>query len=246
MIPVPPAVGLRSPTTLLDAWDAGRAAPDLARGAVVPATAAARPADDLVDLPVSELATLALRTHRETYGDRLDVVMRCESCDELLDVPLSVSDLIDDADEPLPVSGPRRLSVDGHALEVRTPTTRDLLQATRSRDPASWILARCVVVDDGALAPDELDDAATLAVDELLEQLAAPSLSTLVAPCPQCGDRATAVLDPAALLWQSVDAHAPALLAEVAHLAVVFGWSQESVLAMSHARRAAYLELAGA
>ena len=58
-------------------------------------------------------------------------------------------------------------------------------------------------------------------------------LATLVDPAIRLE-----VLDPAALLWQSVDAHAPALLAEVAHLAVVFGWSQESVLAMSHARRA--------
>ena len=246
MTPRHPAVGLRSPTTLLDAWDAGQAAPDLARGAVVLATASHGRPDDLVDLPVSELAILALRTQRAAYGDVLDIVMRCESCDELLDVPLSVSELIGYEDAPLPERASQQLTLDGHTLEVRSPTTRDLVQATRVGDPAASILARCVVVDDGALAADALDDDATEAIDDLLERLAAPALSTLVAPCPECGERATAVLDPGTLLWQAVDAHAPALLAEVAHLAAAFGWSQESVLAMSAARRAAYLELAGA
>jgi hypothetical protein len=243
-----PAAGLRSPATLLEAWDAARATPDLARGAVVLAATTDRDADELVDLPISELATLALRIQRDAYGDVLDVLMRCEGCDELLDVPLSLSDLLERGSPSAPLSLPRSVehSVAGHVVEVRTPTTRDLMDASSADDPAALVLDRCVVVDRGALATQDLSDTLVASVEDILEQMAAPALSTLVAPCPECGERATGVLDPGELLWQAVDTRAPALLAEVAYLAAAFGWSQDAILALSPARRAAYLELAGA
>ena len=92
--------------------------------------------------------------------------------------------------------------------------------------------------DDPAGFPAELDALA----DELA---GAASLHGAVV-CPECGAVFDATLDPAAVLWERICADAPRLLGEVAALARAFGWSESQILALSDARRDAYLDLVGA
>ncbi len=64
--------------------------------------------------------------------------------------------------------------------------------------------------------------------------------------CPSCGHAWSAGLDIAAYLWAEVDAWARRTLREVHALASAYGWSEGEILALSAARRQAYLDLIGA
>jgi hypothetical protein len=60
--------------------------------------------------------------------------------------------------------------------------------------------------------------------------------------CDVCGHRGTAPLDIGAFLWEEIETRARGLLDEVHLLARAYGWRESDVLALSEARRAAYLE----
>jgi hypothetical protein len=242
------AIGLREAATLLDAWDAGNNAPELAKGAVVLAAASGLDLQGIIELPLAELAMLALRSHSEAFGDNVDVVVRCSACDALLDIRLSLSELANgDVSNRGHPATPREIHVGGRTFQVRPPTLRDLVEAGRHDDVEGEIVGRCVTSDNGDdVHPDSLRPSARAELDEVMEELAGPALPTLAADCPDCGERALAVVDPCALLWEAVDARAPTLLADIAVLASAFGWSEEAVLNLTGARRAAYLDLVGA
>jgi hypothetical protein len=67
-----------------------------------------------------------------------------------------------------------------------------------------------------------------------------------VIDCPACGTHQVLDLDIGRFLWREVSVAARRMLAEVHLLASAYGWAERDVLALSPARRAAYLELAGA
>ncbi|MEZ0449398.1 hypothetical protein [Cellulomonas sp. ICMP 17802] len=220
--------GLRSSAVLLDAWGSAHAVPDVARGAAVLATASGLELEALVDVPLADLARLAARCLQESFDDALDVVLVCDACGERLDVAVPVA-LLPVAEQPTEP-----------AATVRPPTTRDLLAAAGSADPAGTMLARC------AAPADLLDDESRRRVADALDRAAGDALSALVCACPSCGAAVDGVLDVCALLWDAVDDAAPHLLREVASLAAAFGWTEPEILALPPARRAAYLDLVGA
>jgi hypothetical protein len=230
----PSGAHLGSPAVLLDAWDAAATVPDIARGAVVIATASGLDADALVDVPLSQVAHLAWRCLASSFGDSLDVVLTCDSCGERLELSLPLAPFVAETQTPA-----EPVAVPGTTLTVRPPTTRDLLAAVGTPDPAGTVLARCAAVAEG----QALDDLSLAA--EHLDTVAGAALAGLNSTCPACQAPAAAVLDACALLWESVADAAPRLLREVAVLASAFGWSEPEVLALPPIRRAAYLELVG-
>lgn len=226
---------LGTTAVLLDAWDAACAVPEVARGAVVLATAAGLEADALVDVPLSEVSHLAWRCLMDSFGDSLDVVLGCDACGEQLDVSLPLTPLVADGRATTP--GP--VEVPGTSLTLRPPTTRDLLAAVGSTDAAGTVLRRCAASG----ADQALDEGALGLAAELLDSVTGGALVELACTCPACGAPAQAVLDACALLWEAVADAAPRLLREVAILAAAFGWSEPEVLALPATRRTAYLEL---
>jgi hypothetical protein len=65
----------------------------------------------------------------------------------------------------------------------------------------------------------------------------------VVVQCPSCTNRWCEVLDVIGMLWAELSAASQRLLAEVAQLAMSFGWSEQEVLALPDSRRQKYLEL---
>ena len=61
--------------------------------------------------------------------------------------------------------------------------------------------------------------------------------------CAACGANFQSDLDVAAFVWTEVEAHARRVLLDVDILARAYGWTEGDVLALSEARRAAYLRL---
>lgn len=231
---------LPDPARLLDAWEAGSSVSGVARDAVLlHACGAVAGLDEALELGLGALSARAAALHVEAFGDVVEGVLRCGSCGEVLEVPVRLSTL------PAPAAdGTATVRTAGPALQVRVPTTRDLLAVADEPDPAAALLARCVTTAAG-----EPVDVATLPpevrarVDAAAEELAGPASVVVRVTCPGCGAEARAPLDVPAVLWARVRLAAPALLEEVAELAAAFAWSEADVLALSPARRRAYLSL---
>jgi hypothetical protein len=228
-------MSLRTRAELLSAWEAAVAVPEPARGAAL--VAAAGLADDLdaaLDLPVGESAALAVRLHAELFGDEVEGLVTCEPCGTVLDVSVPLAAL---------PSAHGDAAVVGE-LRVRAPTTRDLLAARDSPDPARALLAACVTGAGGAPAdPGALDEVSLGLVDDAAEELAGAAAIVVRVTCPECGAAVTAPLDVGALLAERVARAAAEALAEVAELAAAFGWSEAEVLALTPLRRRAYVDL---
>jgi hypothetical protein len=233
-------MSIRTRAGLLAAWEATVAVPDLARGAALVAEAGL--ADDLdaaLDLPVGESAALAARLHADAFGDDVEGLVTCEPCGTVLDVSVPLSALPAAHGDATVVATPG-----GGELRVRAPTTRDLLAARDSPDPARALLAACVTGAGGAPAdPDALDEAALGLVDDAAEELAGAAAIVVRVTCPECGAAVAAPLDVGILLAERVARAAAEALGEVAELAAAFGWSEAEVLALTPLRRRAYVEL---
>jgi hypothetical protein len=242
-----PVAGLRDLRTLLAAWEAAAGMPDVARTAALVAHDRSDSVDEVLDLPVAICASQAVAAYLDAFGPHADATCACSSCGEVLQIPLDLRDLegIDPATDEL-VSD-QVVRIGSRSLTVQALTTRDLLHARDDLDPATALRRTCIRDENGqALPPEALaalgdDDLAVL--DAAAEGLAGVAWILMRMRCPACDADITASLDPGALLRERVDAAAPQLLAEVAVLARDFGWSEEAVLALSPARRRAYLDL---
>lgn len=227
---------------LLDLADrAAREAP--IERALAVARAAGEDAPSLRDAPLGRLNAAVIGFHTALTGPRLDAVASCPSCDAVVEFAL-------DADE-LRALAPRDGGTGDFGIEGgyrvcwRVPTAADLAAVADDPDGASALLARCAEAtgDAGPLDVAELPPAV---VDRIEAELAAADPLAEVSAgltCPECGVAFDADLDPAAFVWTEVEAGARRVLVEVDALARAYGWTEPEVLALSEARRQAYLEI---
>ena len=115
-------------------------------------------------------------------------------------------------------------------------------------DSAQRQLARRCLVEPHEFAPQELDEffsAERLAqLGQRLTELHPQAETRLDFTCPECGKAWSDPADVADFLWTELSAKARQLLLEVDALARAYGWNEAEVLALSPARRTAYLRLA--
>jgi hypothetical protein len=140
---------------------------------------------------------------------------------------------------------PPRIAIGGRELTLRLPVLSDLAGLAAASDfaaAAQLLLARCLG-DSPAVA---LDQRIRDKIESELERCDPGAVLAFALDCPDCGHAWQAVIDIAPALWAEVQAAAERSLLEVDALAREYGWSEAEVLALPHARRAAYLQLAGA
>lgn len=229
---------LPSEKDLLLLWERGDSRHPIDRALLL--CNAARPdlaSETLAGLPLGRVNAELLRLRAAMFGDRLLVQAACENCQEVLEMPLRVEELLKDAKHE--AAGP--IFCQGYSF--RQPTSRDLAEVVDHLDAESaavHLLEACWVDrPEGERVTQRL----LAEVDALLEQgdpLADPQL---VASCPACGWQISVVLDPGQLLWDEVREQARQLIAQVHILAKAYGWTESEVLALSPRRRRMYLEL---
>lgn len=211
--------------TLLELWEEGAGLSPGPR-----ALALARHVEaGLDEAPVGARDAALLRLRQAAFGPRLPVEARCPSCRESVELALAIPDLLPAA----PPGAAGSFEMAGRHWAFRAPTALDLAELLDPRQ-----LARRCVPDAG---PAELDDpsfqealsAAILRVDPLAE-------IELEIACA-CGASWSAVLDVVGYVWTEIDRSARGTLRTVALLANRYGWSEQDILRMSHARRALYL-----
>lgn len=208
-----------SASALIAAWETGAVRRPLDRALAV-LWAAQATGGDPADLPLAERDRLLLGVHAATFGPSLAGRATCPSCGAELQMDLDAAALaaalpVDPADEPRPL------------------TSRDLAAAAGSDDVAATLRAR--------IAGPELDAEAAGRMDLMIARAAERAQLSISLTCADCATGWSEILDIPAFVWAEVEAAAVRRLAEVADIAAAFGWAERDILAMSPARRAAYL-----
>ena len=138
------------------------------------------------------------------------------------------------------------------------PSSRDqaaILDAANPEEAVQRLLARCaidggpshrpVAVDSQKWPKTEISPALLEELETRMEQLDPAANIRLAMRCSDCGHTWDALLDVAACFWSELSARARHLLEAVHRLAGAYGWREADILALSPARRAAYLSMIG-
>jgi hypothetical protein len=223
----------------LPAWEACLRAGPLDQAVTLLAAVTGLPFDAADGTELGGRDAILAATLLRLAGTPVWTCVRCAGCGEWLDVALGPELLPVAADPPGPVE--LTAPVAGGRIAFRLPTTADLRLLTRAGgDPGSarWLLLRALL-PDGA----ELTEGVAQAVEAAMEKASPGAAVTVAVGCPQCGSSTEAGLDVPALLWKHVETAATAMLAQVHTLAAAYGWAEADILALSPARRAAYLAM---
>jgi len=239
-----------APSELLALWE--RTLATTAGEQPLALAAVARPEaarDQLADLPLGERDALLMAVRERNFGPRVETVARCPRCDEALELALDLAQLR--AVQPPPGTAPGRLRAGGIEVEYRLLSTRDFQRAAAEADHGAAraaLLAGAVIaaVRDGEpMAADALPGEVAEALAAQLELDDPLSDVRIAVHCPACAHAWAAPFDIAAFLIAEIRAHARRLLGEVHALASAYHWDERDILALSPARRLAYLELLG-
>jgi hypothetical protein len=209
--------------SLLELWERAGTLGPVDRALALAGAAGADPVA-LLDRPLGETHLVLLDLCESLLGPELAATATCPACAERVEFALDTGSLRSLA--PVPEAG-----ADEAYAAARPPTPTDLLATIDAPDPVVALAGRCVNDVDLAVA-----EAVMTAADPLAEVL-------VELTCPECGAEFEADVDVGAFVWAEVDAVTRRLLHEVDLLARAYGWTEPDVLALSQARRAAYLRL---
>jgi hypothetical protein len=212
-------------------------------GRAVALVRASSPGDDsALDLPIGRRDARLLALREGTFGPRLDGVSACPACGETVEFSFATDDVR--VAEPVEALDPIQVEVGGRTHLFRLPTTRDLMSLpddATSDGAQQWLMARCAI-GEASVAP--YSDDLVAAVSERFGEADPQADVRIELRCAGCDHAWVAPFDIVAFLWREVQRQARRLLDEVHVLAARYAWSESDILALSPARRQAYLELA--
>jgi len=223
---------------LLELWERGREAGPVARAMLL--LGAARPdlgEDERLALPLPERDAALLELRIALRGPCLPGCVDCPHCGETLEFELDGEQLRQAA-----ATGPRDEFALPDGLRFRLPNSGDLLAVAAAggeADAALALLQRCCL---DAPAGHAWSRATLAQVEDGMEAQAVSVELQLRLQCQACAHDWVARLDIAAWLWEESEQHVLTLLDEVDRLAAAYHWSERDILALSPARRRAYLQ----
>jgi hypothetical protein len=234
---------------ILALWEGLRNASSPARALAFAARADDTTSERAGELSVGDRDCAIIRLRRATFGDVAPCFVRCPSCTADLELEVDLAALDHSAPER-----PSELLVerDDFVVRFRLPRALDMLALATIRDhheAVDALIDACVLRAEragDALVGRRLPDIVRDALAERIAELDPMAEISFALTCHACGHAWSAPFDIAGYLWREIDVEARRLLAEVDVLARAYGWSETQILALSSARRRAYLELVGA
>ena len=221
---------------LLDLWERGASRHPLDRALLLASsTDSAVTMERLADEPLAVRDQRLVRALLTNFGPEIAAWIDCPTCGTRLEFALDARTLLDSA-------GADDVTIDG--VRVRRPSSRDLAAALAEPDEAARarrLAERCVEAGDAVVST-----ALMARAEEALAAADSAGDPQLDFTCDACGETWQDPFDVAGYLWRQVETRARHLLGDVDVLARVYGWTEADVLALSDARRAAYVEMAGA
>jgi hypothetical protein len=207
--------------------------------------------EGLAELSVGERDARLLSLRERLFGSRLTGVTICPQCGQRLELTFEVDDLR----RPQPARpAALELVADGYHVRFRLPNSADLSSAGELADPnaaRAHVLDRCIQSieqprgDDAepeSARPLRLPPSVTEAVVARMREADPQADISLTMSCPDCRHQWGAAFDIAAYLMREVHDWVWHLLQDVHTLARAYGWREADILAMTAARRQAYLQ----
>jgi hypothetical protein len=213
-----------------------------------------------LDLSMGDRELLLLLVRRRLFGNIMQCVLKCPSCDEKLDVELKVDDLIVESNAVQQIRYEELIEAEGTWFRVtfHLPTAGDVEKALR---PAADIegtaraLARgCIdsvsrVSDEPGSTQEEKEewpDSVLRKISARIEQLDPQAEIELQSNCPACGYEFKQPVDPGGYLVHELAARQRVKYQEVHELARAYHWSEAEILSMGSRKRQIYLDLLAA
>jgi len=201
------------------------------------------PRQELAGLSVGRRDAGLLALRERTFGPRLRGFAACPGCAESLEFTLSTTDLRAKETEQKTWHA---LARDGYRVRFRLPNSHDLAAVSGSSEPTAarvLLLERCLVARKAGrpVPASALPTGVVEAVEARMSDLDPQGETILELRCAACGHQWRAALDIGSFFWQELAAEARRLLREVHLLASAYGWGEAEILALTPARRNAYL-----
>jgi hypothetical protein len=233
---------------LLEVWERGFSATPVERALIILNTAYPDESwESLTKLSIGARDSALLKIREETFGPRTQVLCDCPRCDGTAETSFDVGGVIGgpqgEGEQPL------NLRLGEYNVRFRLPDSRDLAAVVSVTDKAlavRQLFERCVIDarhGDSAILPEKLPSLVADAVADRIARAEPQSDIELQITCPVCEHSWVSPFDISTFFWSEIVAAAQGLLRDVHRLALAYGWSEEAILAMSAARRQAYLEM---
>lgn len=178
--------------------------------------------DSVADWPVDVRDRTLIAARAVAFGQVVAVMNDCPACGARAEADVDLTALLA-AEESDPF-----LDWNGRRLALNPPTSRVIAAAAIG---VADLAAAC----GAEAAPAEVVAAALLAARPLLD-------IRLALACPDCGHGFAPRFDITACLWADIETAAARLLDDVHVLAAAYHWPEAAILALTPARRAAYLD----
>lgn len=230
---------------LLKIWEQGASCSPIERYLLL--LKAARPElswDDLAQESLGQRNAYLLTLRAWIFGPELTSLVTCPACEERLEFSFNVSDI-----RPTPngeVEPDFSLSINGHDIQYRLPTSYDLLSLPDTPDSRRELLQRCIVMathNEQAIEVRQLPATVTEAVEQAMARLDPLADVQIGMTCPNCRNVWQASFEIGHFFWQEINAWALQILQEVHLLASAYGWREADILAMSGWKRQLYLKM---
>lgn len=256
---------------VLQVWERGQGLHPVDRALVLLAAALpGTPWEQLACLPVGRRDALLFSLRARTFGKHLTSYAECPHCGEKLEFEESIEDIASgseitgaasiaaiSSDSLVMANEMKTLEADGYVVQYRLPDSFDLAAIASARDPEAarqLLLERCVVgaarsgnsaglESQNPVAAGDLPAEIIALLSEKFEQVDPVADISLELTCPACGHRWQMPFDIVTFFWTEINNLAKRLLQEVHTLARAYGWREADILAMSAARRQAYLDM---
>jgi hypothetical protein len=205
--------------------------------------------EELCQLSVGHRDASLLSLRQQMFGAQLECLTQCTTCGEQIELRFPADAVRTVHAEP---GATHAMEADGFGIRFRVPSGADLLALAGSANAQAAereLLSRCVLeirAQDRAVTFEELPASACELLERRMGEIDAQAQVQLDIDCPSCGRNAQATFDIVTHLWAELEAWARRLLVEINDIACRYGWSEAQILALSAARRRAYLELIGA
>lgn len=225
---------------ILTLWEAGTAVAPDRRGSALAAALAGTTLRQADGEALGRRDRHLLEARQRLFGESIEAQVTCPDCGAAAELAFSLDEVLSlGADGPTEAT----LEVGGCRIVVTPPGAAALAGLDRDGDLRTALAEACVIsCTDAAGAEVALPTAAVTAVAAEIERLDPLGAITMAVSCPDCGSAFEAPFDPAAFLGAEIDAAAERLFLEIDQLARAYGWTEAEILALSPARRRAYLE----
>ena len=248
-----------SASDILRVWERGQQLHPVDRALFL--LAAAHPAvpwEQLARLPVGQRNEQLLSLRESIFGPHLASFAQCSRCGERLEFEFAASHI------RLPATageargeiaakaigeagGMLTQEVAGYTVRFRLPDSYDLAAIANSADvqaARNTLLDRCVLsIEQNGEPVERLPLEAEQLLSEQISRVDPQADVQLSLRCPTCGNEWQLSFDIGSFFWTEINSLAKRLLREVHTLGRAYGWREAEILALSAARRQAYLEL---